>query len=261
MWVKAKTILKIMNKILSYLTIAGLLVFSGFAGYYIFFNKPEQSKKTYQFVTRSAVDSLKMQAYVENLPTKAESNSVPWNTITSAIVALAIAGGNVWLKKFKSEIYCEIKNIRNQLQILTDQENRKSVDTKLLKLEQDAAGWADDEKLKALIEGIGSRTRSFCRDIMTMDFDAECLENAMLKMNARIIDNKHQIKDLGFSDYFQTEFTKIRCNVTGQLRTDLTRLMQDKLHNSKYERFGEIITRFLHTYLKATIKLGNETKQ
>ncbi len=73
-------------------------------------------------------------------------------------------------------------------------------------------------------------------------------------MSARVIDNKHQVKDLGFSDYFQTEFTKIRCNVTGQLRTDLTRLMNDHLHNSKYERFGEIITRFLHSYLKATIK-------
>ena len=94
-----------------------------------------------------------------------------------------------------------------------------------------------------------------------MDFTEECLDKAVLKMNARVHDSKHEIKDLELSDYFIGQINEIRSGHLKQLKTDLTRLMEDRMHNSKYERFGEIICRFQRNYMKSVIRLSNETKQ
>ena len=91
-----------------------------------------------------------------------------------------------------------------------------------------------------------------------MDFNDECLEKAVLKMGARSQDGKHQVKDLGFSNYFEGRINDIRSGLIKQLKLDLCRLVNDKVHNSKYERFGEIICRFQHNYMKEVVKLSHE---
>ena len=250
--------LKIMNRIITYFLLSGLVLLGGFAIYSSL--KVEDKPKHYTFVTRQAVDSAQLKQYVQSeQPIKSEP--IKWNEITAAIVALAVAGAGIGFKGFKKEVYNRFESIDQQLQIVADQKNRDNIDNRLTRIEQDAAGFADDDRIKALIEGIGGRTRSFCRDVMQTDFDDEAYEKAVMKINARIQDGKHQVKDLGFSDYFTDEINKIRCEVIKQLKTDLSRLTADRLHNSKYERFGEIICRFQRTYMKAVIRLGNETKQ
>jgi len=247
-----------MNRILTYCLLSGLVVLGGFALYSSL--KVEDKPKQYTFVTRQAVDSAQLKQYIQSQqPIKSEP--IKWNEITSAIVALAVAGAGIGFKGFKKEVYSRFESIDQQLQIVADQKNRDNIDNRLTKIEQDAAGFADDERIKALIEGIGGRTRSFCRDVMQMDFTDECLEKAIMKINARVQDGKHQVKDLNFSDYFTDQINRIRAEMLKQLKLDLTRLVQDKLHNSKYERFGEIICRFQRNYMKAVIRLGNETKQ
>jgi hypothetical protein len=250
-------ILKIMNRILNYLLLSGLIGVGIYAAFTAV--KVDEKPKTIQFVTRSAVDSTQVRQYIERLPQPVSvPEPIPWAEITTAIVSITIAAGSVNLKRFKSKIFDEIRQLKEQMQIVADQKNRDNVDAMLVKIEQDAAGWVDDENLKALIEGIGSRTRSFVRDVMQMDFNDDCLEKAVLKMGARTQDGKHQVKDLGFSNYFEGRINEIRCVQLKQLKIDLTRLVNDKLHNSKYERFGEIICRFQRNYMKEVVKLSHE---
>lgn len=249
-------ILKIMNRILTYFLLSGLIGVGLYAAYTAI--RVEEKPKTIQFVTRSGADSTQVKQYIERLPAQSEPDPIPWNTITTSIVAITVAAGSVNLKRFKQKIFDEINEIKEQMKSVADQKNRDNVDAKLVKIEQDAAGWVDDENLKALTEGIGSRTRSFVRDVMQMDFNDDCLEKAVLKMGARTQDGKHQVKDLGFSNYFEGRINEVRCVQLKQLKIDLTRLVNDKLHNSKYERFGEIICRFQRNYMKEVVKLSHE---
>jgi len=251
-----------MSRILTYLLLSGLFAVGIYAGY-LAIKVEDKPKKAYQFVTRQAVDSSTMAEYKakEAYTPQPIKEPIKWNEITAAIVALTVAGAGIGFTGFKKEVYSRFKGIEEQLQSVADQKNRDNVDQRLIKIEQDAAGFVDDEKIKALIDGIGSRSRLFCRDVMEMDFTEECLDKAVLKMNARVQDSKHQIKDLEFSDYFIGQINEIRCGHLKQLKTDLTRLMEDRMHNSKYERFGEIICRFQRNYMKSVIRLSNETKQ
>ena len=254
---------EIMNRIITYFLLSGFVAIGLFAGYAAF-KVEEKPIKKYSFVNRQGVDSLQLvkyqQQYIQPDSSKARE-PIQWAQLTTAIVSLFVAVAGVGFKGFKKEVYGRFKSIDDQLKSVADQKNRDTVDYRLTKIEQDAAGFADDERIKALIEGIGSRTRSFCRDVMAMDFTDECLEKAFMKINARFQDGKHQVNDLGFSDYFMDEINKIRCDQLKQLKLDLSRLVQDKLHNSKYERFSEIICRFQRNYMRSVIRLGNETKQ
>jgi len=250
-----------MNRIIAYLIISGLVVVGGVAGYTAF-NVEKKPVRKFGTVTRQAVDSAAVAQY-RMAQVEAERDKpapIRWNEITTMIVSITVALGSVGFGKFKTKIYSEISDIKTQLNTVADQKNRDNVDHQLLKIEQDAAAFTDDERVKALIEGIGSRTRSFCRDVMTMEFTDESMDKAIMKMNARVQDGKHQVKDLCFSDYFTDQVNKIRTDVLRQLKIDLTRLVQDKQHNSKYERFGEIICRFQRNYMKAVIRLHHENK-
>ena len=248
-----------MNRIITIILLSGLIGVGVFAGYTVL--KVEEKPKAYQFVTRSAVDSTQFEKYVQRQEAEHPINKpFPWAEMTTLIVSLTVAWGGLKFGDFKKDIYREIGTIKEILQTVADQKNRDNVDARLVKIEQDAAGFIDDDKVKALLEGIGSRSRAFCRDVMQMDFTEECLEKAILKMNARAQDSKHQIKDLGFNNYFETQISGIRCEHLKQLKIDLTRLVGDKMHNSKYERFGEIICRFQRNYMKSVIILHHETK-
>jgi len=251
--------MKTMSRIIHYLFISGFLAVGIVAT--VSALKGREPINYNQHVTRSEVDSLTAVTYyrIDQIRKEQEKKQVPWNEITTSIVALAVAGAGIGFKGFKKEIYSRFKGIEEQLKTVADQRNRDSIDQRLTKIEQDAAGFADDESVKALIEGIGGRTRSFCRDVMAMDFTDDCYEKAIMKINARIQDGKHQARDLGFSDYFTEELNKIRCDQLKQLKLDLSRLVQDRQHNSKYERFGEIICRFQRNFMKSVIKLSNET--
>lgn len=251
-----------MNRVLTYILLSGLVAVGLYAGFAAF-AKDKNPEKKYSFVKRQSVDSLQFKQYhaqqqMQSIP---DPQPIKWEAITSAIVALTVAGAGIGFKGFKKEVYSRFKSIEDQLKSVADQKSRDTVDCRLTKIEQDAAGFVDDERVKALIEGIGSRTRSFCRDVMQMDFTEDCYEKAVMKINARTQDGKHQVKDLGFSDYFTEEINKIRCEQLKQLKLDLYRLVSDRLHNSKYERFSEIVCRFQRTFMRSVIRLANETKQ
>ncbi len=248
-----------MNRIFSYLLLSGLLGVGIYAGYTVL--KVEDKPTEYKFVTRAGIDSTQFEKYNQQQTEQHPVNKpFPWAEMTTLIVSVTVAGAGIKFGSFKKEIYKEIASIKEILQSVADQKNRDNVDARLVKIEQDAAGFVDNEKVRSLIEGIGSRSRSFCRDVMEMDFTDECLEKAILKMNARAHDAKHQIKDLGFNNYFETQINGLRCEHLKQLKIDLTRLVEDKLHNSKYERFGEIICRFQRNFMKSVIILHHETK-
>jgi hypothetical protein len=248
-----------MNRIITIILLSGLIGVGVFAGYTVL--KVEEKPKAYQFVTRSAVDSTQFEKYVQRQEAEHPINKpFPWAEMTTLIVSVTVAGAGLKFGAFKKEIYGKFTAIGVILQSVADQKNRDNVDSRLVKIEQDAAGFVDDDKIRALLEGVGSRTRSFCRDVMQMDFTDECLEKAILKMNARAQDSKHQIKDLGFSNYFEAQINGVRCEHLKQLKIDLTRLVEDKLHNSKYERFGDVICKFQRNYMKSVIILHHETK-
>jgi len=248
-----------MNRIFSYLLLSGLLGVGIFAGYTVF--KVEDKPIEYKFVTRAGVDSTQFEKYIQQQTEQHPINKpFPWAEMTTLIVSVTVAGAGLKFGAFKKEIYGKFTAIEVILQSVADQKNRDNIDSRLVKIEQDAAGFVDDDRVRALLEGIGSRTRSFCRDVMQMDFTDECLEKAILKINARAQDSKHQIKDLGFTNYFEAQINGVRCEHLKQLKIDLTRLVEDKLHNSKYERFGDVICKFQRNYMKSVIILHHETK-
>lgn len=256
---KLKQILEIMNRLLTYFLIAGLLIVGCYVGYTAL-NGGVEPVKEYKFITRSGADSTQVKEYLQSKPVEPIKKPVDFIELILAIIPLTIAVGGWGFTKFKREVYGKFETINDLLLAVTDQRNRESIDARLVKIEQDAAGFVDDDKIKALIEGIGSRTRLFVRDVMAMDFNADCYDKAIMKMNARVQDSKNQIKDLGFSNYFEGRINEIRGVVLKQLKTDLTRLMNDNIHNSKYERFGEIICMFQQHYLKEVVKLHHEYK-
>jgi len=248
-----------MNRIFSYLLLSGLLGVGIFAGYTVL--KVDDKPIEYKFVTRAGVDSTQFEKYIQQQTEQHPINKpFPWAEMTTLIVSVTVAGAGLKFGAFKKEIYGKFTAIEVILQSVADQKNRDNIDSRLVKIEQDAAGFVDDDRVRALLEGIGSRTRSFCRDVMQMDFTDECLEKAILKMNARAQDSKHQIKDLGFTNYFEAQINGVRCEHLKQLKIDLTRLVEDKLHNSKYERFGDVICKFQRNYMKSVIILHHETK-
>jgi hypothetical protein len=223
-------------------------------------NRPIEFNHDRPFVTRSAVDSAQFRVYEKRVEQPEQKKQIPWEQLTTVIVSFAVAFGSLGFKSSLSKVNGRLDSIDTTMQKVIDQGNRDNVDQRLIKIEQDAASLIDDEKIKALIEGIGSRTRSFTRDVMQMEFNEVALDKAILKIGARSQDCKHQVKDLLFSDYFQTEIDKIRSTHTRQLKVDLIRLMKDRIHNSKYERFGELICRFQNGFMKAVIKLFYESK-
>jgi len=248
-----------MNRIFSYLLLSGLLGVGIFAGYTVL--KVDDKPIEYKFVTRAGVDSTQFEKYIQQQTEQHPINKpFPWAEMTTLIVSVTVAGAGLKFGAFKKEIYGKFTAIEVILQSVSDQKNRDNIDSRLVKIEQDAAGFVDDDRVRALLEGIGSRTRSFCRDVMQMDFTDECLEKAILKINARAQDSKHQIKDLGFTNYFEAQINGVRCEHLKQLKIDLTRLVEDKLHNSKYERFGDVICKFQRNYMKSVIILHHETK-
>ena len=245
-----------MSRIIAYSIITGLLIVGMYAGYLAF--KVEDKPLEFGTVTRQAVDSATMAEYKAAQSKRKEPEPIKWNEITAMIVSLTVAFGTVGYTASQKKTNNRLDKIDETLSTVIDQKNRENIDKRLVKIEQDAAGFVDDDNVKAFIEGIGNRTRSLCRDIMEMDFTEECLEKAILKIDARSHDCKHQVKDLGFSDYFERRVNEIRCAQTKQLKLDLTRLVADKLHNSKYERQGEMICRFEKHFMKEIIKLSHE---
>lgn len=248
-----------MRKYLSYLIVAVLLGIGSAAIFAIIKTEPQPQPKL--FITRAPADSAAVAQYIAARDSQpAQNTPIKWSEITAMIVSITIAVGTINLKQFKAKIFDEIAAIKTQLQIVADQKDRDEVDKILVKIEQDAAGFVDDENIKALIEGIGTRTRMFAKDVMNLDFTDESYESAKLKMSARAQDCKHQIKDLGLNNYFETQMNNIRNEHMKRLTVDLKRLVNDKVHNSKYQRFCEIVSRFLKSYLKDVIKLSIESK-
>jgi len=150
-------ILKTMSRILAYLLISGLLAVGIYAGY-MAFRVDDKPIKDYT-VTRSGVDSLQFEAYtkaqVRNVPTK---EPFRWSEFTSAVVALAVAFGTISQKRINDKIDrnhtesgIRFDDIDETLRSVADQKNRDNIDQRLVKIEQDAAGFVDDEKVKALI--------------------------------------------------------------------------------------------------------------
>lgn len=252
-----------MRRIIAFSIIVGLIGIGLYAGYVALKSEENPNKSSLQLITRAGADSTQVSEYLKQYkpaPEQPEKVPIRWSEITAAIVALTVAGSGIGFTRFKKEVYSRFTSIDELLNAVADQKNRDNVDARLVKIEQDAAAFVDDEKVKGLIEGMGSRSRLFCRDVMEMDFTEDCLEKAILKMNARAQDSKHQIKDLGFTNYFEGRINEIRSAQLKQLKIDLTRLVEDKMHNSKYERFGEIICRFQRNYMKEVIKLHHEYK-
>jgi len=248
-----------MNRIFSYLLLSGLLGVGIFAGYTVF--KVEDKPIEYKFVTRAGVDSTQFEKYIQQQTEQHPINKpFPWAEMTTLIISVTVAYSGIHFKSFKRDVFERFATIEAGMQSVIDNRNRKTIDERLLKIERDAISFVDDENVKAYLEGMGGRTRSFCNDVMTMDFTPECLENAKMKMSARNQDGRHHAKDLGFSDYFQGQLNEIRIRYTKKLDLDLDRLCKDHLHNSKYERFGDIACRFYEGFAKAVVKLYYETK-
>jgi hypothetical protein len=238
-----------------------VLIFVGIVAINDSINRPIEFNHEQPFVTRSAVDSTQVKAYEQRVEQPQQpKKEIPWTEITAAIVSLSVGFGSIGFKASHTKINGRLDNIDVTLQSVIDQRNKDNVDHALIKIEQDAASLVDDDKIKALIEGIGSRTRSFTRDVINCKFDEVALEKADLKIGARSQDCKHQVHDLQFSNYFETEINKIRSARTKQLHTDLARLMKDRVHNSKYERFGDLICRFQSGFMKEVVKLYYESK-
>ena len=248
------------QKLLTWSIVLLLIGVGGYATYLVL--KPvEQPKRAYTSVTRSAVDSTVVSQYkvYAGDPVKTKE-PIKWNEITTAIVSITIALGTVRFKAEKDKMYGKIDDIYTILDSVVDQKERDTIDKMLLKIEQDAAGFVDDNKAKALIEGIGSRTRLFCRDVMIKDFTGDSLDNALMKMEARANDSRQQIKELEYCGTITKRIDVIREHNLDILKQELKNLYNDHIHNAKYQRFGEIICRFQRNYMKAIVKLTMENQ-
>ena len=117
-------------------------------------NRPIEINPDRPFVTRSAVDSAQFRAYEKRVEQPEQKKPIPWEQLTTVIVSFAVAFGSLGFKSSLSKVNGRLDSIDTTMQKVIDQGNRDNVDQRLIKIEQDAASLIDDEKIKALIEGI-----------------------------------------------------------------------------------------------------------
>lgn len=215
-------------------------------------------------VTRSAVDSTAVLNYnqytIKNSQPK--SSPVDWSAISAAIIA-TMGMAQVYTNKKSSEKLTNLEdyvgkkfiNIFDIIKEFQDDQFKKDVDTKLRQIEYDVSGFVDDPKIRNLIEGITTRTRSFAHDVIQHYFDSNAMTIAENKISARASECRGQVRALGFDPGFQQKIDELRETQIKLLKEELKELAEDNQFNDKYSRFHDIVSRFLKGFTMNVIKL------
>lgn len=216
-------------------------------------------------VKRAAIDSAGAVYYYT---AKAEEQKAPesptkWGEISTGIIGIltivnlmANRETKAWRANFSKNINDKLVMVFQSLETVNDNSQKKHIDDKLKAIEFDASGWVKDDNLRIFIEGVGSRARAFTADNLTKDFDEEALEKAKMKIAARASECIGHAKSLGFDAATESAITASRCKAVRMLKTELTGLAKDRIHNSKYARFEDIMCRFLKHFLRDVIEAG-----
>lgn len=269
------TAVRIMQKywVYVFILILGLIVSVSLMA--IFTQKQPETKTVVQpgqsIITRSAVDST---AFVQQnqytiRQEQPKEQPIDWTAISTAIIAtlgmiqlFANKKSDEKLVRFDDKLNTFIDqagqkfiNIFEVVNQFNDNQNKLDVEIALKQIEYDLIGFIDDRKLRTLIEGISTRTRSFSRDVMQHYFDKECYEISKNKVAARSYECESQVIALGYDLKFQQEVNKLRDLHTAVLLGELKQLAEDNQFNDKYARFGDIICRFLKNYSMSIIKI------
>jgi hypothetical protein len=236
---------------------SGLLALAVWAFFIII---DEKEKPIKYGVTRNAVPGEQVEAYnnePKHIPTPTDTD---WSAIMVAMTGLLGAAGTYAGKRFTSKFDRLEDNVSKQfaevhlsLKDVKDSKYRACADTELKKIEYEALKWIKDNKWNTLIEGIGYRTRLFCRDMMQHNFDAQALEIAKVKIAARSYESDAQLKNLQLAEIAIGEIINVRTDALEYLIQELTILTNDKLFNDEYRRQAEIICNFQRKYMSGII--------
>lgn len=236
---------------------------------------PENIKTTVQpgqsIVTRSAVDStsfVQQQQYTikQEQPTEKPFDFSAIGTTIIAVMGMAQVYANkkssIKLERFEDRLTSIEVSVGNKfisifevIKQYQDEQFKKDVDTRLRQVEYDVSGFIEDSRVRTLIEGIATRTRAFSRDVMQHYFDKDAMSIAENKINARASECAAQVDALGYNDTFQREVDAIRETHIQVLKTELKALAEDNQYNDKYNRFNDIVCRFLKNFTMSVIKL------
>jgi len=148
----------------------------------------------------------------------------------------------------------DLEKIKIELMAVRDERYRKHVYDRITEIEIDRSGFVRSAKMKAFFEGIGARTREFSRDVMNHNFSDHDYDKSLFKINARIEDGKAHASHLRFNEADVEVIDQARAVAIEGLKGDLERLALDKWSNHKYERFGDIIIRFVKLYYGGIIE-------
>lgn len=227
---------------------------------------------------RVSVTDAEYDSLVKNTPkppptiTTTTEKGLNYEILITAIVALA----GVWMslksqqhsdklkqyqtvvEKYQEDNIKQHEEIKQVLVTVVEQRDKQEVINQLDEITTTVCHLTDNVNHQTLLESLNVRTKQFVLDIMTDELTPDLYDYAVIKLNSKCTESLQQVKDMEFSQDFYDEFVILQAAHIVKLRKDLYDIMQLKIVNHKYYRFGSAIKTFLTVFSRDTLKLCNK---
>jgi len=176
-------------------------------------------------------------------------------------------------EKVKRDSLADVKNIVTQFsetfskelgvikEIITDQTDREAVKDEIDKFTNFAIHTEDSSELKILIGSLGERVKKFVDQTMVTEMSADDFDCAKINIDMRSREAQRQILDMNFTREFKDAFLVIQAENTTALIRELQHILDDRMRNHKYLRYGKACTEFTNSYIRDLIKAHRKYNQ
>lgn len=225
--------------------------------------QPEPAIEAY----RGIVDDSTYNAIVRNEAIEAAKDSEPISLGEYIIAGFAAIGGALSLFKYLdarrnnrldekiTSIEGTITDIKN---IITDQTDKQTIFDRIDETVKDWIHNVESPETRMLILSIGERARKFADETMAQDLCADDLDCANVNIDQRCQESIKQVNELKFTDEFKQAFAVIQAENVIILRKELQAILDDRMHNHKYIRYGKAVTDFVRLFLRDIQKADNK---
>lgn len=140
------------------------------------------------------------------------------------------------------------------LDVVMDRQNKDKVISKIREVTMDWVHNVDNHDVKRLIQAIGDRSEKFANETMVQNLTADDLACAEVNASNRSIETSKQLRELNVTDEFRSAVEAIQATHVINLIKELQTILDDRMRNHKYERYGKAVTDFLRAFLRDIAK-------
>lgn len=227
----------------------------GVAVFHIFrITKIEQPEN--ELIYRGMVDDSTYQSIVRQETINAHPEQSPISLgeyIIAGFAAITAMMGA--FKYFEEKRINELSGkIDTVIDVVTDRMNKDKVIKQIRDITKDRINDVDDHNIRILIHAIGERAEKFADETMVQDMTSDDFTIAEANIRNRCIETAAQIREMNIPQALKDAILTAEAANVINLEKELQTILDDRMRNHKYERYGRAVTDSLKAFLRDIAK-------